>query len=117
MAKLGIPIKIEEDGWRKHVIFDEGSPTGGFTADLIEPYTSMCHDTYDFDTNILYLKKDNLNSIGQKIPLEFNSQKQGISLEEIISSIRKKEMKKLKQNLPSYRDKKFKMRGWKIIQN
>ncbi len=71
MAKLGIETKIEEDGWRRHVIFDEGSITGGFTADLIEPYTSMCHDNYDFDVNTLYLKKGNINSIGQKIPLEF----------------------------------------------
>lgn len=31
----------------------------------------MCHDTYDFDVNTMYLKKDHLNSIGQKIPLEF----------------------------------------------
>jgi len=69
MKKLNISAKVEEDGWRKHVIFDEGVASGGFTADLIEPYTSMCHDTYDFDVNILYIKKDHLNSIGQKIPL------------------------------------------------
>lgn len=71
MKKIGISVIIEEDGWRKHVIFDKDAQTGGFTADLIEPYTSMCHDTYDFDVNILYIKKDYLNAIGQKIPLEY----------------------------------------------
>ena len=35
MKKLGIKTKIEEDGWRKHIIFDDGIKTGGFTADLI----------------------------------------------------------------------------------
>lgn len=35
MKNLGITIKIEEDGWRKHIIFDEKSPFGGFTVDLI----------------------------------------------------------------------------------
>lgn len=71
MAKLGIVTVIEQDGWRKHVIFDFGAPTGGFTADLIQPYTSMCHDSYDFDVNTMYIKKDHLNAIGQKIPLEY----------------------------------------------
>lgn len=90
MSKLGITITIEEDGWRKHIIFDEHAVTGGFTADLIETYTSMCHDTYDFDVNTLYLKKDNLNSIGQKIPLEFEGKKQKIELEELLASCRRK---------------------------
>jgi hypothetical protein len=35
MKKLGIYIKIENDGWRKHILFDDGCPTGGYTADLI----------------------------------------------------------------------------------
>jgi len=69
MKKLGINILIEEDGWRKHIIFDDKTESGGFTADLIEPYTSMCHDTYDFDVNTLYITKDNINAIGMKIPL------------------------------------------------
>jgi len=69
MKKLNISAQVEEDGWRKHIVFDEGVASGGFTASLIEPYTSMCHDTYNFDVNTLYIKKDHLNSIGQKIPL------------------------------------------------
>jgi len=73
MRKLGISVYIEEDGWRKHIIFDEKSESGAFTADLIEPYTSMTHYTYDFDVNILYIKKGNLNSIGMKIPLEYKN--------------------------------------------
>jgi hypothetical protein len=35
MSKLGISVLVEEDGWRKHVIFDLNALTGGFTADLI----------------------------------------------------------------------------------
>jgi hypothetical protein len=35
MKKLNILVKIEEDGWRKHIIFDDGVASGGFTADLI----------------------------------------------------------------------------------
>jgi hypothetical protein len=56
------------------------APTGGFTADLIEKYTTMCHDTYDFDVNTMYLKKNHMGSIGLKIPLEFEGKKQRIEL-------------------------------------
>jgi|JI61114C2RNA_FD_contig_21_4871538_length_378_multi_1_in_0_out_0_1 hypothetical protein len=31
----------------------------------------MTHYTYDFDVNVMYLKKDQLNSIGMKIPLVY----------------------------------------------
>lgn len=73
MKKLGISVTIDSrDGWRLHLIFDRDASTGAFTADLIMPYTTLCHDTYDFQENILYIKKDNLGAIGQKIPLEFD---------------------------------------------
>lgn len=71
MKKLGISVRIEEDGWRKHIMFDYKSPSGGFTADLIQPFTSMTHYTYDFDVNVMYLKKNRLSSIGMKIPLVY----------------------------------------------
>jgi len=36
MKKLGIVVDIDDtDGWRKHIIFDDKTETGGFTADLI----------------------------------------------------------------------------------
>jgi hypothetical protein len=35
MKKLGINVQIEDDGWRKHIIFDDKTESGGFTADLI----------------------------------------------------------------------------------
>ena len=71
MKKLGINIQIEDDGWRKHIIFDDKTESGGFTADLIQPYTALTHYTYDFDVNVMYLKKDHINSIGMKVPLEY----------------------------------------------
>jgi len=73
MKKLGISALVEQDGWRKHIIFDDRTESGGFTADLIEPYTSMTHSDYDFDVNIFYIKKDHLNSIGRKIPLVYRN--------------------------------------------
>lgn len=70
MKKLGITVDIDgRDGWRLHLIFDRGAPTGAFTADLIMPYTTVCQDSCDFDVNLLFVKKDNLNALGQKIPL------------------------------------------------
>ena len=118
MGNFGIHVKIEEDGWRKHVIFDEGVASGGFTADLIEPYTSICHDSYDFDVNTMYIKKDHLNSIGMKIPLEYvdniNHNTTKVSLEELISLCRSKKMKMMKHNIPKYRFKKFEQRNWTI---
>lgn len=69
MKKLGIPVVIEEGGWRKHLLFDDNSTSGGFTADLIEPYTSVTHYTYDFDVNVMFIQRNIINSIGMKIPL------------------------------------------------
>jgi hypothetical protein len=69
MSKLGISVAIEDDGWRKHLMFDYGRETGGFTADLIQPYCYICHDNYDFDVNVFYIEKDHLNQIGMKMPI------------------------------------------------
>lgn len=51
------------------MIFDEKSPTGGFTADLIESYCYISHDQVDFDVNNFYVKKGYLNALGLKVPL------------------------------------------------
>ena len=94
MKKLGIAMDIKEDGWRKHVSFDELSESGGFTADLIEPYTCLTHYTYDFDVNVMYVRKDNINAIGMKIPLVyedvFNSTIKKVGINELIELNMKK---------------------------
>jgi hypothetical protein len=55
----------------------------------------------------MYIKKDHLNAIGLKIPLEYidnyHHKTTKVSLEELISLCRSKEMKKLKNNIPKYR--------------
>lgn len=80
MKKLGISVKIDDsDGWRKHIIFDDKTDTGGFTADLIQPYTAMTQYTFDFDVNVMYIKKDHINSIGMKLPLEYRDKMGNIS--------------------------------------
>jgi hypothetical protein len=35
MKSLGIKVEIKEDGWRRHITFDNQRSTGGFTVDLI----------------------------------------------------------------------------------
>lgn len=111
MKKLGISTKIEEDGWRKHIIFDNKTESGGFTADLIEPYTSLTHYTYDFDVNVMYVKKDHLNSIGMKIPLvyenEIQNKKEKVDLDRLLIQCTKKQMVALKKFIPQYRFTKF----------
>ena len=57
------------DFWRVHVVFDKVAKTGGFTADLIQPFCHISLDTCDFDVNLFYLKKDWKSAIGLKIPL------------------------------------------------
>lgn len=69
MKQLGIGVKIQEDGWRRHILFDEKEKTGGFTVDLIEPYCYISHDQVDFDVNAFYVKKDHLGGLGLKIPM------------------------------------------------
>ena len=51
------------------MLLDDNSSSGGFTVDLIEPFTSITHYTYDFDVNVMYIQRSRLNSIGMKIPL------------------------------------------------
>ena len=71
MKRIGIKtLKIvETEGWRKHVTFNANEPSGGFTADLIEPFCHISYDQCDFDVNLFYIQKDCLNSLGLKIPL------------------------------------------------
>eukprot|EP00919_Chromeraceae_sp_WS-2016_P026211 GHVR01062063.1.p1 GENE.GHVR01062063.1~~GHVR01062063.1.p1 ORF type:complete len:108 (-),score=6.71 GHVR01062063.1:638-961(-) len=107
MKKLGINIKCEEEGWRKHILCDQDSPTGGFTIDLLEPFTYLCYDTCDFDVNLFALKKNYLNSIGVKIPLDFEwmdtkkniREKKRLTIEELIEDCREKKMRPIKGNI------------------
>lgn len=122
MKKLNITVEIEDDGWRKHLLFDK--ETGGFTADLIQPYCYICHDSYDFDVNVFYIKKDHLSQIGMKIemvlrPLARNGnllsfEKQKIHLESLIKSCRNMRMRQIRANVYPYRLDKFRKRGWTI---
>lgn len=77
MKYLGIKIKIEEDGWRKHIIFDEKSPSGGFTVDLIEAYSYISYDQVDYDVNAFYIEKDHLGALGLKIPMKLRQLSMG----------------------------------------
>jgi hypothetical protein len=124
MNKLRIRVKITDDGWRFHVVFDLGGPTGGFTADLIQPYCYISHDAYDFDVNVLYIKKDHLRQIGMKIPLILepiimnkNIAKPDpitVSMESLITSCRNMKMRRTRADIYQYRIDKFKNRGWII---
>lgn len=128
MNKLGIAISIfSDDGWRFHVVFDMGAPTGGFTADLIQPYCTISHDSFDFDVNIFYIKKDHLKQVGMKIPLELELiPAQGkhietktirVSLEELIQSCRKMQMRRTRADIYPHRIAKFEKRGWKFSED
>ena len=57
------------DFWRIHIVFDKDSKTGGFTADLIQPFCQISLDVFDFDVNLFCLKKDWKNAMGLKIDL------------------------------------------------
>jgi hypothetical protein len=126
MNKLRIRTKITDDGWRFHVVFDLGGPTGGFTADLIQPYCYISHDAYDFDVNVLYIKKDHLKQIGMKIPLKLEPIVMNnniarpdpirVSIESLITSCRSMQMRRTRADIYQYRIDKFKSRGW-IISN
>ena len=75
----------------------------------------MTHYTYDFDVNVMYVKKNNLSSIGMKIPLVYEYEKQQdrtkhrvtVSLGELMKMCMQKQMKALKRFIPDYRFKKF----------
>lgn len=79
----------------------------------------MTHFTYDFDVNTMYIKKNNLNAIGMKIPLvyedNFKNKKTTIHLGDLIANCINKTMTTLKSTIPSYRFDKFKKRNWTII--
>ena len=79
---------------------------------MIEPYTSITHYTYDFDVNVMYIKRNHTNSIGMKIPLEYENGKthsiRRVDLDELMSLCNNKEMFALKDWIPEYRFTKFK---------
>ena len=125
MNKLNIRAEIVDDGWRFHVVFDKGGPTGGFTADLIQPYCWISHDSFDFDVNVFFVKKDHLKQIGMKVPLELEPLIMGggglarpdtikVTLEDLIIECRKMNMRRTRAEIYAHRIKKFEARGWKI---
>lgn len=127
MHKLKIDVEIADDGWRFHLVFDRGAPTGGFTADLIQPYCTISHDSFDFDVNIFYIKKDHLKQLGMKIPLDLEPLIAGgqlarpepihISLEQLILECRQMKMRRTRADIYKYRIDKFTNRGWKISED
>ena len=125
MNKLNIRAEITDDGWRFHIVFDKGAPTGGFTADVIQPYCAISHDSFDFDVNVFYLKKNHLKQVGMKIPLELEPiiMEGGklakpdairVTLEDLILECRKMNMRRTRADIYPYRIRKFETRGWKI---
>jgi hypothetical protein len=110
MLKLNIQMHVSDpeecsngpDYWRIHIVFDKDSPTGPFTADLIQPYCQIAHDKCDFDVNLFYLKKNWKGAIGLKIPLEIRPVKSDnddndikYTLEQLLKNCIDKKMKQI----------------------
>jgi hypothetical protein len=129
MLKLNIQMQVSDpeeclngpDYWRIHIVFDKDSPTGPFTADLIQPYCQISHDKCDFDVNLFYLKKDWKGAIGLKIPVDLRPVKcdnsdyeKRYTLEELLKNCIDKKMKQINAEVNLSRRKKFEARGWTI---
>ena len=69
----------------------------------------------------MYIKRNHTNSIGMKIPLEYENGKthsiRRVDLDELMSLCNNKEMFALKDWIPEYRFTKFKLRKWTIKNN
>lgn len=85
---------------------------------MILPETTLTHSTFDYDVNILYIKKDHKDSIGMKIELEMRNDKDNtckkVNLRELLHKSRQRIMTALKHGIPLYRKEKFELRGWTV---
>jgi hypothetical protein len=86
LRTVGIKMDSMETSLGLTLSFDDGL----FVAYVLEPFASATQDTYDFDTNLMYIKKDHLNSIGLKIPLhyksKFDNSEKRIEIDELIDN-------------------------------
>jgi hypothetical protein len=70
IKSFGIECEAEmSEIYRYSVLFDKNRPDGAFSADIIQPFCSICHDMMDMDVNNLYVKKDLTKEIGMLINL------------------------------------------------
>ncbi len=66
-------------------------------ADLIEPYTHVCHDMIDMDVSNLYVKSNYTKDLGMRVMLNLN--KVEITLEEVVSNCLEKKYRALRHNI------------------
>jgi hypothetical protein len=115
MYAYNIKVESFRQAWRYVLLFDEDTPTGPFTMDLIEPHIALTHDRIDFSVNNLYVKRGFTRELGQRIDL--GEPPCSIQLDDIVEDIRKYQFRILRpiDELMQERIVKMKRRGYEQI--
>lgn len=109
---LGIHATAVKDGWRYCLLCDEGTLTGPFTCDLIEPHVVLTQDHIDFDVNNLGVSKGGVAQIDMRV--DITAPPCSITLESTIKNIETKQFHVLRAIDPRLQQRIDKMvkRGW-----
>jgi hypothetical protein len=94
LFKHGIICKVEREEWRYVILIDEGTRTGPFTMDLIEPHVALAHDRIDFDVSNLVLERNYTRDLGMRIDIQ--QKPYSIELETIVDNIKNKRFQVLR---------------------
>ncbi|CAF1495767.1 unnamed protein product [Adineta ricciae] len=119
----GINARSFRQDWRYIIVVDDGTKTGPFTMDLIEPHIALTHDRIDFDVSNLSLERGYTKDLGMRVDITGGTCP--IQLETIVERIRNKNFQVLRpidgENGPNTsgtvaeRVEKMKSRGWTQI--
>ncbi|CAF1380237.1 unnamed protein product, partial [Adineta ricciae] len=84
----GINARSFRQDWRYIIVVDDGTKTGPFTMDLIEPHIALTHDRIDFDVSNLSLERGYTKDLGMRVDITGGTHP--IQLETIVEHIRNK---------------------------